>query len=35
MVTNGSILMEKDALHPQCFELEDQSSPSAWMLGDA
>lgn len=31
MITNGSILMEKDALYPQCFELKDESSPSAWM----
>ena len=31
MITSGTILIEKDALHPQCFQLEDDSSPNAWM----
>ena len=31
MITSGTILIEKDALHPQCFQLEDGSSPNAWM----
>jgi hypothetical protein len=31
MIASGSILMEKDALHPRCFQLHDDSSPRAWM----
>jgi hypothetical protein len=31
MITSGTILIEKDALHPQCFQLEDESSPNNWM----
>jgi len=32
MITNGTILIEGDALHPQCFQLEDDSCPNGWML---
>jgi hypothetical protein len=28
----GTILIEKHALHPQCFQLRDYAYPSAWML---
>jgi hypothetical protein len=31
MIESGSILIEKDAVHPRCFHLEDDSSPHAWM----
>lgn len=31
MIGSGTILIEKDALHPRCFQLRDDSSPSAWM----
>ena len=31
MLTSGTILIEKDALHPQCFQLEDTPGPNAWM----
>ena len=31
MFTSGTILIEKDALRPQCFRLEDESCPNAWM----
>ena len=31
MITPGTILIEKDALHPQCFQLARDSSPNAWM----
>ena len=31
MITSGTILIEKDALRPQCFQLEDDSCPNAWM----
>lgn len=31
MITSGTILIAKDAPHPQCFQLEDDSSANAWM----
>jgi hypothetical protein len=31
MITPGTILMERDTLRPQCVQLEDDSSPNAWM----
>lgn len=31
MIVPGSILMERDALHPSCFEVENQSLPNAWV----
>jgi hypothetical protein len=31
MITVGSILMEGNALHPQCFQLTDCSHPRGWM----
>lgn len=30
MIVPGSILMEKDALHPSCFEVQDESFPMGW-----
>ncbi len=31
MITPGTILMGKDTLRPQCFHLEDDPYPNAWM----
>src|SRR5438105_4723594 len=31
MLTPGTILIQKDALRPPCFQFEDPSSPNAWM----
>jgi hypothetical protein len=31
MTTRGTILMHKEALRPQCFQLEDGPYPNAWM----
>jgi len=31
MITPGTILMGKDTLRPQCFQLEDDPYPNAWM----
>lgn len=31
MITPGTTLIERDTLRPQCFQLEDDSSPHAWM----
>jgi hypothetical protein len=31
MITAGTILMEKEASHPHCFQLQDDSCPYAWM----
>jgi hypothetical protein len=31
MITSGTILIEKGTLHPQCFQLEDDSHPNAWV----
>jgi hypothetical protein len=31
MLTSGTILIEKDALRPACFQLEDAAGPNAWM----
>ena len=31
MITSGTILIDKAALHPACFQLTDDSSPNAWM----
>lgn len=31
MISPGTILMGKDTLHPQCFQLEDDPYPNAWM----
>jgi hypothetical protein len=31
MITPGTILMERDTLRPQCFQVEDGSNPNAWM----
>jgi len=31
MITPGTILMDKDTLRPQCFQLEDDPYPNAWM----
>jgi hypothetical protein len=30
-MTSGTILIERDALHPRCFELKDDSLPNGWM----
>jgi hypothetical protein len=30
-ITSGTILIEKNALHPQCFQLRDHAYPDAWM----
>jgi len=32
MITPGVLLIEGDALRPQCFEVEAGSHPNAWML---
>jgi hypothetical protein len=31
MMTSGTILIEKDAPRPQCFQVEDDSCPNAWL----
>lgn len=31
MIASGSILIEGDAPHPPCFQLEDDSCPNGWM----
>jgi hypothetical protein len=31
MITSGSILIEKGALRPKCFQVEDDSHPNDWM----
>jgi hypothetical protein len=31
MITSGSILIGKDTLRPQCFRIQDESHPNAWM----
>jgi|SRR5579871_518109 hypothetical protein len=31
MIAPGTILMEKDTAHPQCFQLEDGPYPHAWV----
>jgi len=31
MITSGTVLIEKDALHPQCFQVQGDSRPQAWM----
>ena len=31
MISSGTILLEKNAPHPQCFQLEDDSCPNAWI----
>ena len=31
MITPGTILMEKSTPRPQCFQLEDDPYPNAWM----
>lgn len=31
MITSGTILMGKDTPRPQCFQLEDDPYPNAWM----
>ena len=31
MITTGTVLIEKHAVRPQCFLLEDDSSTNAWM----
>jgi hypothetical protein len=31
MTTAGTILIEKAALRPQCFQLRDESFPDGWM----
>jgi hypothetical protein len=31
MIKSGTILIQKDALRPQCFQVEDGSYPDAWM----
>jgi len=31
MMTPGTILIDKDALRPQCFQVEGNSYPDAWM----
>ncbi len=31
MIAPKSILIEKDAPHPRCFQLQDDSLPDAWM----
>ena len=30
MINPGTILIERDALRPQCFQLEDDPQPNAW-----
>ena len=31
MITSGTLLIERDTLRPQCFQVEDDSCPDAWM----
>lgn len=31
MITDGTILIEKNALSPECFHLRDDSHPNTWM----
>jgi hypothetical protein len=31
MLTPGSVLIEKDAQRPRCFQIQDDSLPDAWM----
>jgi hypothetical protein len=31
VIKRGTILMEGDAVHPQCFQTEESSYPDAWM----
>ena len=32
MITSGVLLIEPDAPHPRCFEIQADSHPNAWML---
>ena len=31
MITSGTILIEHNALHPNCFQVEEKSYPEAWV----